>query len=94
MNIDIARHVARAAFKSSHELSELVPFLNNRLGAEEYAAYAKAIGLAVAAIQVDLLNKLVTDHPRLEAERPASQNTAGTSDGSRSRHRATKRTSA
>ena len=72
MNIDIARHVARAAFKSSHELSELVPFLNDRLGAEEYAAYAKAIGLAVAAIQVDLMKKLVTDHPGLEAEIEAS----------------------
>ena len=72
MNIDIARYVARAAFKSSHELSELVPFLNDRLGAEEYAAYAKAIGLAIAAIQVDLMNKLVADHPGLEAEIEAS----------------------
>ena len=72
MNIDIARHVARAAFKSSHELSELVPFLNDRLGAEEYAAYAKANGLAVAAIQVDLMNKLVADHPGLEAKIEAS----------------------
>ena len=72
MNIDVARHVARAAFRSSHELSELVPFLNDRLGAEEYAAYAKAIGLAIAAIQVDLMNKLVADHPGLEAEIEAS----------------------
>jgi hypothetical protein len=72
VNIDIARHVARAAFKSSHELSELVPFLNDRLGSEEYATYAKAIGLAIAAIQVDLMNKLVADHPGLEAEIEAS----------------------
>jgi hypothetical protein len=72
MNIDLARHVARAAFRSSRELAELVPFLKARLGADEYSAYAKTIGSAVAAIQVDLMNKLVADHPGLEAEIEAS----------------------
>ena len=68
MNIDLARHVARAAFRSSRELSELVPFLKDRLDAEEYTMYAKAIGSVIAAIQLDVMNKLVTDHPVLEAE--------------------------
>ena len=31
-----------------------------------------AIGLAVASIQVDLMNKLVADHPGLEADIEAS----------------------
>jgi len=68
VNIDLARHVARAAFRSSRELSELVPFLKDRLDAEEYTMYAKAIGSVIAAIQLDVMNKLVTDHPVLEAE--------------------------
>jgi len=72
VNIDLARHVARAAFRSSRELGELVPFLKDRLGAEEYKVYAKAIGSAVAAIQIDLMNKLIADHPGLEAEIEAS----------------------
>jgi hypothetical protein len=72
VNIDLARHVARAAFRSSRELGELVPFLKDRLNAEEYSIYAKAIGSAVASIQVDLMNKLVADHPGLEAEIEAS----------------------
>ena len=50
MNIDIARHVVRVAFRSSSELAELVPFLKSHLSAEEYSTYAKAIGLAVASI--------------------------------------------
>ena len=57
MNIDLARHVARAAFRSSRELTELVPFLKAHLSAEEYSTYAKVIGRAVAAAQVDLINR-------------------------------------
>jgi len=37
--------------------------LKDRLSAEEYTAYAKAIGSAVAAIQIDPVNKLVADYP-------------------------------
>ena len=72
MNIDLARHVVRAAFRSSRELAELLPFLKDQLGPEEYTVYAKAVGSAVAAIQVDLMNKLVAAHPGLEAEIEAS----------------------
>jgi hypothetical protein len=34
--------------------------------------YAKAIGSAIAALQLDVMNKLMTDHPGLEAEIEAS----------------------
>jgi hypothetical protein len=68
MQFDLARHVARAAFRSSRELSELVPFLKERLDECEYKSYAKAIGMVVAAIQVDLVNKLMADHPALKSE--------------------------
>ena len=68
MNIDIARHIARAVFRSSRELTELIPFLKDHLSAEEHAAYSKAIGSAVAAIQLDVMNKLLADHPALESE--------------------------
>jgi len=77
MKIDLARHVARAAFRSSRELSELIPLLKDSLSAEEYAHYAKAIGLAVAAIQMEVMNKLASDHPGLDAEIEASINRFG-----------------
>jgi hypothetical protein len=72
MNIDLARHIARAAFRSSREIGELVPFLKDRLSPDEYSIYSKAIGSAVAAIQVDLMNKLLADHPALNSEIEAS----------------------
>ncbi len=72
MNIDLARHIARTALRSSREIGDLVPFLKDRLNPDEYSIYAKAIGSAVAAIQVDLVNKLLADHPALETEIEAS----------------------
>ena len=68
MDIDLARHVARAALRSSRELGDLIPFLKEHLSVQGYQGYAKAIASAVAAIQVDLLNKLTADHPGLNAE--------------------------
>ena len=77
MNLDVARHVARAAFRSSRELSDLIPLLKGSLSTEEYAHYAKAIGLAVAAIQIEVMNKVTSDHPGLDAEIEASINRFG-----------------
>jgi hypothetical protein len=68
MNIDLARYVIRSAFRASHELSDLLPFLKSQLPAEEYKSYAKAISSAIAAIQLDILNKVTADHPGLESE--------------------------
>jgi hypothetical protein len=72
MNIDLARYVVGAAFRSSRELGDLVPFLKEHLDAEEYRPYARAIASGVAAIHLDLVNKLFADHPGLEAEVEAS----------------------
>jgi len=71
MNVDIARHIVGAA-RSSRELAELVPFLKDHLSADEHAAYSKAIGSAVAAIQLDVMNKVLADDPGLESEIEAS----------------------
>jgi len=68
MEIDLARHVVRAAFRSSRELGDLLPFLKEHLNAKECEGYAKTIASAVAAIQVAVLNKLMVEHPSLEAE--------------------------
>ena len=72
MNIDIARHIARAALRSSRDLAELIPCLKAYLSADEHAAYSKAIGSAVAAIQLDVMNKVLADNPGLESEIEAS----------------------
>lgn len=77
MDVDLARHVARAAFRSSRELGDLVPFLKERLSADEYPDYARSIASAIAAIHLDLVNKLIADHPGLEGEIEASIATHG-----------------
>jgi len=42
--------------------------LKEHLNAKECEGYAKTIASAVAAIQVAVLNKLMVEHPSLEAE--------------------------
>ncbi|MGE0061384.1 MAG: hypothetical protein AB7T86_04815 [Xanthobacteraceae bacterium] len=68
MQIELARTIARAAFRSSRELGALVPVLKRQLSAEEFGIYSKAIATAIASIQVDIVNKLTTEHSGLEAE--------------------------
>ena len=72
MEIDLAHHVTRAAFRSSRELGDLLHLLKGQLDEAEYQGYAKAIATAIAAIQFELVNKLTADHPGLEAEIEAS----------------------
>ncbi len=68
MDIDLARTVARAVFRSSRELGALVPVLKEKLAADEYKTYSKAIASAIANIQLDILNRLTAEHPGLETE--------------------------
>jgi len=72
MQIEIARHIARAAFSCTRELGDLVPFLKEHLNADEYPSYAKALASAICAIQREILDKLEADHPALKAEIEAS----------------------
>jgi len=37
------------------------------LSVGDHAAFSKAIGSTVAAIQLDVMNKLLADHPALES---------------------------
>jgi hypothetical protein len=68
MNIELARTIARAAFRSTRELGALMPLIKEKLPGEEYVVYSKAIASAIAGIQLDIVNKLTAEHPGLEAE--------------------------
>lgn len=68
MHIELARTVARAAFRSSRELGALVPMLKQQLSADEFDIYSKAIATTIASIQIDIVNKLTAEHSGLEAE--------------------------
>lgn len=72
MDIEVARHVVRAGFRSARELDSLLSLLKMHCGAEEYAVYAKAIARAVASIHLEVMNKAIAAYPELEGEIEAS----------------------
>jgi len=65
MNIDIARHIAVLLLGARENL--LNSSLPNHLSVGDHAAFSKAFGSTVAAIQLDVMNKLFADHPALES---------------------------
>lgn len=68
MDIDVARHIVRSAFRSGRELESLLNMLKAHCKPDEYNAYAKAIGTAVASIHTEVINRIATDFPQLESE--------------------------
>lgn len=72
MDIDVARHVARACFRSSGELESQLNLLKAHCSAEEYTTYAKAIASAIASIHLEVMNRVTAAHPQLESEIEAS----------------------
>lgn len=72
MDVEMAREVVRAAFRSSSELQELLRQLKPRCSPDEYQDYARGIAAAVDAIGVGLIGKAIAAHPELNSEIEAS----------------------
>jgi hypothetical protein len=68
MDINVARHVIRAAFRSGRELEGLLGLLKEHCSANEYKTYVTAIATAVASIQLEIVNRIASSHPALEEE--------------------------
>jgi hypothetical protein len=68
MEIDLARHVVRTAFRSSRGLGDLLGVLKEHCSEQEYRGYAKAIATAIASIQLEVMNRVTSEHPGLEQE--------------------------
>jgi hypothetical protein len=68
MDKDVARHVVRAAFQSGRGLSELLGLLKANCGAAEYEAYSRGIAGAMASIQQEVIDRVLSNHPELKAE--------------------------
>jgi len=68
MDIDVARDVVRAAFRSCSELQALLGPLKQRCLPDEYKDYARAIAGAVDGIGAALTNKVLAEHPQLITE--------------------------
>jgi hypothetical protein len=68
MDIEVARHTVRQAFRTAWELQDMQQFLKERCSAEEYQQYAADLAKAIDAVSVALLNRAMKAHPELERE--------------------------
>lgn len=68
MDIDLARHMIRAAFRNARDLGDLLQLLKEQLGPEEYKDIALGIAEAIDTIGVALTNKALLAHPELNIE--------------------------
>ena len=72
MNIDLARHLARTAFRLGAELQGTLALLKQQLPETEYRAAARDTAAAVHAVNTALLDRALASAPSLEAEIDAS----------------------
>lgn len=68
MDMDLARHVIRVAFRSSRELEDLMQLLKAHGDREEYDVFAMDIAAAIDRINTALLDKIFSSHPELRNE--------------------------
>jgi len=68
LDIDVARHIVRTAFRSGRELEGLLGLLKTHCSADEYQIFAKAIATAIASIHTEIVNRVTALHPSLEEE--------------------------
>ena len=68
MELNLARHVLRTAFRAERELEELLSLLKMQLNSDEYRRYALGIAAAIDAMNVALVKPALASHPELTDE--------------------------
>ena len=56
MDRDVARHVIRASFQATRELTSLIPVLKEHAPSDEYRDYARRIAHAIHTVNGALLD--------------------------------------
>ena len=64
MDIDLARHVVRIAFRSSRELGGLLGVLKAHCDPDEYEGYANAVAAAISSIQLKIVGRTTSSASR------------------------------
>ena len=68
MTNEQAWRVVQVAFRGAAELQELIGVLKQNCTGDEYKRYSTGIAAAIDAINVHLLNGVLSDHPNLRAK--------------------------
>ncbi len=77
MTEDLARLVALTGFRSSAELGNLIPILEQHCSDAEFREFSDAITLAMTTIQMSVTEKAMAQVPGLDAELAAKVSTFG-----------------
>ena len=72
MDIDLARHFARVAFRVGRELEDTLALAKRHLPEAEYRDVARDVAGAIHAVQIALLDRAISEVPSLRAEIEAS----------------------
>lgn len=72
MDADIARHLARTAFRIGRELEDALALLQRQCSEEEYRMCAREIAAALHAVNTAVLDRALASMPTLRAEIDAS----------------------
>jgi hypothetical protein len=68
MDKNIAKYVAKAAFRASADLGDLIPFIKEHCCNDDYEKFRGAIVSASATIGLDVLNLVFENHPEIKQE--------------------------
>lgn len=68
MDVEVARDMLRAAFRSSSELQKLLQSLKERCAPDEYKVYARRVATAIDTIGTALIDNALAEHPELKSE--------------------------
>jgi hypothetical protein len=77
MELALARHIVRSAFRSAAELQSLLPLLEAHTTPSEYETYLHGIATVLATIGDEVTNRVLAANPGLADEVDASISTYG-----------------
>ncbi|MDE2229880.1 MAG: hypothetical protein KGL11_12690 [Alphaproteobacteria bacterium] len=68
MDKRLAKHVAMTAWQSFGRLERLIPLIKDHCDKAEFDIYLKGIASAGTAINHEILKRIFSEHPDLEAD--------------------------
>jgi len=68
MQKPVAKHIVRAAFRSSAQLQEILAFAKLHCSAADYRVVRKSVATAIMGIHEEVVDKILEKHPALKRE--------------------------
>lgn len=69
MEQEIARRIIQSLTSASSEVATTIELIRGKVQDDEFEQYVQAVGAILASIQLDLMARILKDHPELDADR-------------------------